>query len=112
MKKKEIVRRQNEWEAKVGGVPLFIGVWEHTGVSTQSAGKYNKIMHTGATAETPVCYFIICMHIGVVENADMHIKKIITHIGVPQNADMYINLYNIAHRRFVDTPLCDILLLL
>ena len=88
MKKKELVRRQNEWEDKVGGVPLFIGVWEHTGVSTQSAGKYNKIMHTGATAETPVCYFIICMHIGVVGNADMHIKKIIAHIGVPRNADM------------------------
>ena len=75
MKKKEIVGRQNEWEDKVGGVPLFIGVWEHTGVSTQSAGKYNKIMHTGATAKTPVCYFIICRHIGVVGNADMHIKK-------------------------------------
>ena len=75
MKKKEIVRRQNEWEDKVGGVPLFIGVWEHTGVLAPSAGKYNKIMHTGATSKTPVCYFIICMHIGVVENADMHIKK-------------------------------------
>ena len=75
MKKKEIVRRQNEWEDKVGGVPLFIGVWEHTGVSEPRTGKYNKIMHTGETSETPVCYFIICMHIGVVENADMHIKK-------------------------------------
>ena len=79
MKKKEILRRQNEWEDKVGGVPLFIGVWEHTGVSTQSAGKYNKIMHTGATAETPVCYFIICMHIGVCGNADMHIKNNCTY---------------------------------
>ena len=62
-------------ENKVGGVPLFIGVREHTGVSGPRAGKYNKIMHTGDTAETPVCYFIICMHIGIVENADMHIKK-------------------------------------
>ena len=65
MKKKELVRRQNEWENKVGGVPLFIGVWEHTGVLKPLAGKYNKIMHTGATDETPVCDFIIFMHIGV-----------------------------------------------
>ena len=38
-------------ENKVGGVPLFIGVWEHTGVSKPLAGKYNKIMHTGVSTE-------------------------------------------------------------
>ena len=61
------MRRQNEWEDKVGGVPLFIGEWEHTGGSEPRAGKYNKIMHTGETSETPVCYYIIYMHTGVLQ---------------------------------------------
>ena len=82
MKKKELVRRKNEWEDKVGGVPLFIGVWEHTGVSTPSAGKYNKIIHTGATVETPVCYFIILCIPAFGQSADMHIKYYLMHTGV------------------------------